>query len=425
MWILYSFALLLVLALGSPFWILRMLTAGKYRAGLAGRLGFVPQALRRAAHGRRTIWLHAVSVGEIIAASRLVAELERALPEHCICISTTTRTGYTLAQQRFGQERVFYFPLDFAFIVRRYLRALNPELLILVETELWPNLLLQCAKRSVPVAVVNARISDRSLPRYRRLRALWRPLLAKIALFSAQSEEDATRLRVIGAPAERVRMLGNLKFDVRSAEGENALVAELRTHLPTGAKVLICGSTLDDEEAALLDCLPALTVAVPSLICILAPRHPERFAAVAHLLQQRGIAFTRRSQWTGQPLASVFLLDSVGELASIYSLADVAFVGGSIVNAGGHNPLEPAQFAVPVVMGESYENFRGIVAAMREANAIEIVARKELCATLANLLSDAQHAAALGEAGQRVFLAESGATARTVGALLPLLRRPA
>ena len=425
MWILYSFALLLVLALGSPFWILRMLTAGKYRAGLAGRLGFVPQALRRAAHGRRTIWLHAVSVGEIIAASRLVAELERALPEHCICISTTTRTGYTLALQRFGRERVFYFPLDFAFIVRRYLRALNPELLILVETELWPNLLLQCAKSSVPVAVVNARISDRSLPRYRRLRALWRPLLAKIALFSAQGEEDATRLRAIGAPPERVRVLGNLKFDVRSAEGENTLVAELRAHLPTGAKVLVCGSTLDDEEAALLDCLPALTAAAPSLVCILAPRHPERFAAVAHLLQQRGIAFTRRSQWAGQPLASVFLLDSVGELASVYALADVAFVGGSLVSAGGHNPLEPAQFAVPVVMGESYENFRGIVAAMREANAIEIVACKELCVTLANLLSDAQCAAALGEAGQRVFLAESGATARTVAALLPLLRWPA
>ncbi len=206
--------------LGSPFWLLRMLTAGKYRAGLAGRLGSVPQALREYARGHRTIWLHAVSVGEIIAAGRLIAELENALPEHRICISTTTLTGHTLAQQRFGSERVFYFPLDFAFIVRRYLRALAPEMVVLVETELWPNLLLQCGRRHVLVAVVNARISDRSLPRYRRLRGLWRPLLAKIALFCAQSEVDAARLRSIGAPAERVRVLGNQKFDVHSAAGE-------------------------------------------------------------------------------------------------------------------------------------------------------------------------------------------------------------
>jgi len=402
-----------------------MLTAGKYRAGLAGRLGVVPQALRDAARGRRAIWLHAVSVGEIIAAGRLVAELEAALPEHIICISTTTRTGYTLAQQRFGSQRVFYFPLDFAFIVRRYLRATNPELLILVETEFWPNLLLQCAQRGVPVAVVNARISDRSLPRYRRLRGLWKPLLAKIALFSAQSEEDATRLRDLGAPPERVRVLGNLKFDVRSAAAESAFVTDLRAQLPAGAKVLICGSTLDDEEAALLTALPALTVIMPELLCILAPRHPERFDAVAQLLQQRGFAFTRRSQWTGQPLAGVFLLDSVGELASVYSLATLAFVGGSLVKAGGHNPLEAAQFAVPVVMGESYENFRGIVAAMRKVHGIEIVVRKELCTALTGLLTNPQRAIALGEAGQRVFLAESGATARTVAALLPLLRRSA
>jgi len=416
-----------VLVLGSPFWLLRMLTAGKYRAGLAGRLGFVPEALRNAARGRRTIWLHAVSVGEIIAAGRLVAELESALPEHCICISTTTRTGYTLAQQRFGSERVFYFPLDFAYIVRRYLRALAPEMLILVETEFWPNLLLQCAKRNVPVAVVNARISDRSLPRYRRLRALWRPLLTKIALFCAQSEEDALRLRAIGAPPERVRMLGNLKFDVRSVSGEGAFAAKLRAQLPAGAKVLVCGSTMNGEEAMLLDCLPALTAAAPSLVCILAPRHPERFDAVAQLLQQRGVGFTRRSQWSGQPLApaSVLLLDTVGELASVYSLADVAFVGGSLVASGGHNPLEPAQFGVPVVMGESYENFRGIVSAMRDAGAMEIVSRDTLCATLTTLLTDTQRAASLGAAGQRVFLAESGATARTVAALLPLLRRSA
>ncbi|HEY0307216.1 MAG TPA: 3-deoxy-D-manno-octulosonic acid transferase [Acidobacteriaceae bacterium] len=424
LWILYSFALALVLLLGSPFWLFRMLTTGKYREGLSQRLGRVPSALRSAARGRRTIWLHAVSVGEIIAAARLIAELEEELPHHLICISTTTRTGQRLAQQRFGHERVFYLPLDFAWIVRRYLAALSPELLILVETEFWPNLLLQCARRKIPVAVVNARISDRSLPRYRRLRALWRPLLQHVTLFCAQSEEDADRLRIIGAPAPRVRNLGNLKFDIRLAETHGPLADELRRQLPPNASVLVCGSTLDGEEAALLDCLPALTAALPNLVCILAPRHPERFAAVAQLLTQRKVRFVRRSQWSPQPIApaSVFLLDTVGELASIYSLADVAFVGGSLVPSGGHNPLEPAQFAVPVVMGESFENFRAIVASMRIADAIEIVSRQTLYPMLLALLTNPQRAAALGESGQRVFLSESGATERTVDALLPLLQ---
>ena len=425
LWIFYSFALALALALGSPFWLFRMLTTGKYREGLSQRLGMVPPALRRAARGRCVIWLHAGSVGEIIAAARLVAELEDALPGHLICISTTTRTGQSLARQRFGADRVFYYPLDFAWIVRRYLTALAPELLILVETEFWPNLLLQCARRKIPVAVVNARISDRSLPRYRRLRALWRPLLQRVTLFCAQSEEDADRLRAIGAPPKRVRELGNLKFDVRPAEAHGLLADELRAQLAPGAKILVCGSTLDGEEAAVLDCLPTLTDAVPGLVCILAPRHPERFAAVAQLLAQRGIPFVQRSQWSSQPIApaSVFLLDSVGELASIYSLADAAFVGGSLVPAGGHNPLEPAQFAVPVVMGESFENFRGIIASMRIADAIEIVSHQTLCSTLLALLTDPPRAAALGEAGQRVFLSEAGATERTVDALLPLLQR--
>lgn len=425
LWILYSFALALALVLGSPFWLVRMLTTGKYREGLAQRLGFVPPALRRLARGRRTIWLHAVSVGEIIAAARLVAELEEALPGHLICISTTTRTGQALARQRFGAERVFYYPLDFAWMVRRYLDALAPGMVVLVEAEFWPNLLLQCARRQIPVAVVNARISDRSLPRYRKLRRLWRPLLQHVTLFCAQSEEDADRLRIIGAPPKRVRDLGNLKFDVRPVAAEDGIASTLRAQLAPDARVLVCGSTLEGEEAALLGCLPALIAAVPGLVCVLAPRHPERFAGVAQLLTQRAVPFILRSQWSSQPIppGSVFLLDSVGELASIYSLADVAFVGGSLVAAGGHNPLEPAQFAVPVVMGESFENFRGIVASMRIADAIEIVSRQTLCSTLLALLSDPARAAALGEAGQRVFLAEAGATERTVDALLPLLQR--
>jgi len=290
-----------------------------------------------------------------------------------------------------------------------------------METELWHNLLLQCSRLGIPIAVANARISDRSYPRYQRLRALWSPLLRRVSLFAAQSSLDAARLRELGA--NNVAVFGNLKFDVRTDPASSALVSQLRTALPANAPILICGSTLAGEEDDLLDCLPALHAVAPGLICILAPRHPERFAAVADLLTHRGLSFTRRSQWNGASIApaSIFLLDSVGDLAALYSIATVAFVGGSLFTGGGHNPLEPAQFAIPIVMGDSFENFRDIIRAMLASQAIIVTPRKHLCANLTALLSDSSRAAALGLAAQRVYLAEAGATARTVAALLPML----
>jgi 3-deoxy-D-manno-octulosonic-acid transferase len=374
--------------------------------------------------GRKVIWVHAVSVGEVMAATQLIRELRAALPEWVIAVSTTTETGQRLARTRLPESPVFYLPLEFAFVVRRYLRVLRPAMLVLMESELWPNLMEQCTRSGVPMAVVNARISDRSLPRYLKLRRLWRPLLAQISLYLAQSEENARRLIRIGAPADRVRVSGNLKYDVRAA-GASLLVSMLREKLPEGSPVVVCGSTLEGEERVLLEAWPAVLAVEPRAVMVLAPRHPDRFSAVAGMVAGSGFAMVRASAFREQPVGieagSIFLLDTIGDLAAVYSLGAVAFVGGSLVPVGGHNPLEPAQFGVPVVMGESFENFREIVDAMLVHDAIRVVATTALPEALVAMLRNQADARALGERGQAFFEAQAGATARTVQALMKLL----
>ena len=412
MLVIYSLALLLVLVAGAPYWLFRMAASGKYREGLSERLGFVPRRLRIA---ERTIWVHAVSVGEVLAASRLIEELG-ARSGCTVMISTTTRTAQRLARERFGADRVFYFPLDFAFAVRAYLRALRPRMVVLLETEFWPRMLTECRRAGVPVAVVNARISDRSWPRYLRLRFLWRRLLNGFALVLAQSGVDADRLKALGA--SNVRVGGNLKYDIRVAQPA-AVTEALRSHMPPGVNVVVCGSTLMNEEQLLLDSLP------PDVVTILAPRHPERFDAVAAMLAGRGMSFVRRSEWLSSPAplsaGMFFLLDSIGELASVYSLASVAFVGGGMFVPGGHNPLEPAQFGVPAVMGPHYENFRGIVEKLRAGNAVVVAEASALPQVLRDLLADLDAAVAMGARARLVFESEAGATERAVTALIDLL----
>jgi len=421
---LYSVLLLAVLVVGAPYWLVRMATSGRYRAGLAGRLGFVPRGLRAAVVGQKVIWVHAVSVGEVMAAATLIRELRVVLPGWVIAVSTTTETGQRLARERLAATPVFYLPLDFKYAVRRYLGVLRPSMLLLMESELWPRLMMECARDGVPMAVVNARVSDRSLPRYLRLRRLWRPLLGKVSLYLAQSEETAERLVRMGAPAERVRVTGNLKYDIRVSE-ESALTAMLRSRLAGDARVVICGSTLDGEERMLLEAWPLVLAAEPKAMMVLAPRHPDRFAAVAGLVVGNGFGLVRASEFREMPVeaaaGSVILLDTIGDLASTYSLGAVAFVGGSLVAKGGHNPLEPARFGVPVAMGPSFENFREIVDAMRGEDAIRVVSPPMIGETLVAMLRDSDEARAMGERGRRVFEAQAGATARTMGALMELL----
>jgi 3-deoxy-D-manno-octulosonic-acid transferase len=397
-----------------------MATTGKYREGLPQRLGRVPRALRDHVKGKPVLWVHAVSVGEVLAASHLIQSL-REQSGCAVVISTTTRTGQALARERFGADSVFYFPLDFAFAVRAYLRALKPRMVVLLETEFWPRMLSECHRRRIPVAVVNARISDRSWPRYRRLRRLWQPLLRNFTAVLAQSEIDAQRLQALGAA--NAIAAGNLKYDIRIATPA-PIVRTIRQHLSPGTPVLVCGSTCatgsENEEQLILNALPA------DAVTILAPRHPERFPAVAEMLARSGRTWHRRSTWAANPVTlapgSILLLDTIGELAGLYAIATVAFVGGSLLPRGGHNPLEPAQFGVPILMGPHVENFRGIVAALRAERALEVVSPQTFTASATHLLTHPDEAQHMGSAAYTVCEREAGATGRAVTTILNILR---
>lgn len=427
----YNFALFVALIAGAPWWLWRMATTRKYREGFFERLGRVPRSLISDSFvDRPLIWLHAVSVGEVLAVTRLVKELESVLPGYLIVISTTTRTGQALARERFDSARVFYCPLDLPWPVSAYLDALQPRLLILAETEFWPNLLDGCFRRDIPVAVVNARISDRSWPRYRRFRLLWRPLLSRLSRVLAQSKTDADRLLALGCVTDHVSVAGNLKFDVRAAQ-ESEATRFLRS-MSAELRFIVAGSTLEGEESALVEEWPRLLAEDPQLVLVLAPRHPERFSSVAALLQKSGVLWSKRSSWSAESSAApraprslrpgeVVLLDTIGELASVYSLASVAFVGGSLVPSGGHNPLEPAQFAVPIVIGPHYANFVAIVDSLRSHDALRIAAKDELGSILIELLGDRAAAKAMGMRAKEVFNRQAGATDRCVTAIRELL----
>jgi 3-deoxy-D-manno-octulosonic-acid transferase len=425
-YLLYSVALALGLLLSLPFWLFQIARHGKYWRSFAQRMGKVPQSLT-AISGERLIWIHAVSVGEVLAVAGLIAQIRQAFPQHRIVVSSTTDTGQALAQKRFGAENAFYFPLDFAFAIRPYLRTLRPELIVLAETEFWPNFMRLAHASGARIAVVNARISDRSWPNYRRFTWALTKILRNVDLFLAQTQQDSERLKSIGADPSRVRITGNLKFDV-NLPSPPPILEPLRQALDAegAGPVLVCGSTVEDEERLLLKAFENILVKHPKAVMILAPRHPERFQTVAGIIQQMGIPFHLRSRWSREPLAgSVFLVDTIGELAALYGLADLAFVGGSLVPRGGHNIIEPAQHGVAIVTGNHTENFRDIVWLFQSRNAVRIVGMAELPLVLMHLLDNDDERAALGRRAQETIHSQMGATARTLQALTALLPQTA
>ena len=423
MYSLYTVLLALALVISMPWWLLEMLRHGKYRTGWRERLGSVPDRLLEPL-GINTIWIHAVSVGEVLAISRVVEQLKVRLPDWRLVVSTTTDTAQKLARERFGENNVFYFPLDLPFAVRPFLRALHPKLLVLAESEFWPNLLHEARLSGATIAVVNARVSDRSLPRYLRIRNPLARVLQNVQLFLAQSEEDGRRLVRMGAPADRVHVSGNLKFEVKPS-AKPAIASHFAATIQRGeiGPLLVAGSTLDGEEAMLLEMFRQVTACHPFVVLVLGPRHPERFDVVASILASSGLRYQRRSQWNGDsPVApGVFLLDSIGELASLYEFAELAFVGGSLVPRGGHNVLEAAQFGVPILVGPYTENFRDVIALFRQADALCVVSAQSLTPTVLQLLEDPVERAALGRRALEIMRSQQGATERTVEALLELL----
>jgi 3-deoxy-D-manno-octulosonic-acid transferase len=423
MYLLYSALLAAGLLLSLPYWIFQMMRHGKYRHGFMQRVGRIPSRL--VGHTpQATIWFHAVSVGEVLAISRLVDQIRLRWPNFRIVVSTTTDTGQKLARSRFGDENVFYFPIDLGFAIQPYLEALRPKLVVIAETEFWPNFLRLAKRSGACIAVVNARISDRSWPGYKRLR-WWLPsVIANVDLFLAQTYEDQKRLVDIGAVPERVQVSGNLKFDIEPPPPPD-VVASLRKNFQQSeaGPILVCGSTVDEEEERmLLQAFQNIQASHAHAVMILAPRHPERFAVVASLLESLGIRFWRRSLWTGEPIAGgVILLDTIGELAAIYGLADIAFVGGSLVPKGGHNIIEPARHGVAIVVGNHTENFRDIIWLFQTHNAVRIVGPAELPLVLMELISNEAERKAMGQRAAETLHEQAGATAKTFAALEELM----
>jgi len=371
------------------------------------------------------VWIQAVSVGEVELARGLVAELDRRAPELPLFLTATTTTGLELARRTLGDRLpVFPCPIDLPGPVSRIFEAARPKLLVLVETELWPEMLYQAGLREVPVAVVNARLSPSSFAGYRRVAGRLRTLLAPLAMVLARTEGDAQRFAGLNVPKERIVVSGNVKYDIEADQRPLEWENDVR-RVAGNRSIMVAGSTMEGEEAQVLDALSGLGPDGAKPFLILAPRHPERFDAVAQLLTDRGLIFSRRSNGNAIPSdTDVFLIDAIGELARSYRLARLAFIGGSLVPTGGHNPLEPAVWGVPVLSGPHVFNFDEVYDEMTKAGGAKLVADSaELRAWVAAWLEDPVSAVAAGKAGRDVVERNRGATARTVSALVELVKR--
>jgi 3-deoxy-D-manno-octulosonic-acid transferase len=421
MYALYSLLSAAALVLAAPWLVWQAVRHGKYRHRWRERMGSLPPAL--AGGPAPTLWLHAVSVGEVLSAVPLVAAFRRDHPGWRIVVSTTTRTGREMAEARLREAAgVFYFPLDFAWIVRRVLRHVQPALVVVVETEIWPNLLRLCRARGVAVLLANARISDRSFPRYQRLGGLLAPVLSQFDRMCAQSEDTAARLRALGAPPEKVVVTGSLKFDVG---GDGAPAVDVVARRLEGRPVLLAASTLRGEDEVVLDVIAQLRARVADARLVIAPRHPERFDEVTALAERTGLVVLRRTALAAVPDApfDVLVLDTIGELAALCAHATVVFVGGSLVPAGGHNILEPARYGRPIVVGPSMSNFAEIARLfLAEGALVQVPDAATASREILGLFGDPVRRRAIGEAAEAVLARHRGAVARTMREIAEVLR---
>jgi 3-deoxy-D-manno-octulosonic-acid transferase len=426
MYFAYSLLSLLAIVIASPYFLYQAIRHNKYTASFAQRLGYLPISLN--VDGEESIWIHAVSVGEALTARALAADLKARYPRLRLFLSTTTIAGHEVARRSVQHvDAVFYFPFDFAFIVRRTLEVVNPRLFIMMETEIWPNLLRLCRRRGVRTMMINGRISSRSYPRYRIARPFFRRVLADVDWFCMQSDESARRLIDLGANPARVMVTGSLKFDslelpAAAAHGRPRLFRFFR--MSPSRPVIVAGSTFRGEEAAVLRALGRVKKTMPTAVAILAPRQPDRFPEAERLARDAGFATIRRSELPidAEPRADVIVLDSIGELAQLYQLATVVFVGGSLVDHGGHNILEPAVVGKPIVFGPHMQNFKEIAESfVANGAAVCVQTERELDAELLALLTDPVRRARMGAAARALVEANRGAKEKTLAAIAALL----
>ncbi len=427
MYLAYSLLVVLAVLIGSPYFVYQAIRHRKYVGSVRQRLGLLPISLNL--DGDSSIWIHAVSVGEVLSARPLVEALRQRYPALRLYVSTTTMAGQQVARQQLQGETdgVFYFPFDFALIVRRVLNIVRPRLLLLVENEIWPHLLRECQRREVKTMIVNGRISGRSFPRYRLARPFFRRVLAGIDRFCMQSEESARRIIDLGADPGSVSVTGSLKFDA-AAGPDPHLRARGRVlrflRVAPDRVVVVAGSTMRGEELYVLRAFRRVKAVAPDALLILAPRHAERFAEAAQIAAEEGFATVRRTALgiDAEPRADVVVLDTIGELAQVYQLATVAFVGGSLVETGGHNILEPAVYGRTVVFGPHMSNFTEIASTfVANRAAVQVSSPRELEEQLVELVSNPVRRAALGAAARALVDANRGALDRTLQVVVRLL----
>ena len=432
MYLVYSFLLTVGFILLLPRFAIDAFRSRKYITGLSQRLGAIPKLDSSSAP---LIWLHCVSVGETEAARPLVRALQNRLPAHRLVVSTTTVTGQAVARQAFGKDAaaIIYFPIDWVCTIRRVLRALNPTAVLIMETELWPNLLRECRRRSIPVALVNGRISPNSFRRYHRIRAFMRRVLSDLSVALMQSDEDAQRISALGLGAERIRSVGNMKFDSATLPAtDHSVTSDLRERYAFKSEqpVIVAASTHAPEETVAIESFKILREGNPGARLLIAPRHPQRFEEVAKLIADSGFAWSRRSASvsTRDFDAAIVLLDSIGELRATFQFADIAFVGGSLIPHGGQNVLEPAAQGVCVLTGAHTHNFKAITDALLAKDALIQLPRLSaadapaaLARVIAELLSDEARRKAIGHRAQNVCAQNRGATQQTVDMLVNLL----
>jgi 3-deoxy-D-manno-octulosonic-acid transferase len=413
----------LALLVASPLLAYRSLVHSKYRTGWREKLlGLAPRRLST----NPCAWFHAVSVGEVLLLQPVLAALRRTRPEIDIWISTTTATGHAVARDKFPGDHVFYFPLDFTWSVRRAIQHVQPDLICLAELELWPNFIKAAHSAGVPLLLLNGRISERSFRGYRRIGWLVEQWLRRFSVLTVQTDEYAERIEALGAPPDRVIVTGSVKYDGLQSDRLNTRTQQLRTAfaLRDDDVVFIAGSTQAPEEALALDAYQKLKVEFPKLRLILVPRHKERFEEVAAIVRSRGLPLLRRNE-TASPngdASQVLLLDTLGELAACWGLADVAFVGGSISRRGGQNMLEPAAYGAAVLFGPNTFHFRHAVEMLLLRDAAKVVhSGDELAATVLLLLANENLRRAMGRRARDLVLSQRGATDRVMHSILNLL----
>jgi len=417
----YSFILALGLLVSSPYWMVKGIRERKYLNNFLQRLGFRMPPSIGSIH---PLWIHAVSVGEVLAVKPLLLALHAVRPEMPIVISTVTLTGMALARKELSSAKsIFFFPFDWGFCVNRFLRLLRPRAVVLMETELWPNFLNKCSQSSIPVFLANGRISDTSWGRYRWLRWITQSMLAKIQTIGAQTQTDKERLVQLGARRNGVLVTGNLKFDFPDIplDKESEVLRNIGNtlRLEPETPVIVVGSSMKGEDALFLDVFAKVRQAVPSTRLVIAPRHPERFDEVAHIIRDSGIPAARRSNPdTAHDGAAIFLLDSIGELRTAYSLATVVVIGGSFRSSGGHNPLEPAALGKAILFGPDMSNFREIARVLIREQAALQCTQDRLAQVLIELLQDDRARERLGQRAMAALKANRGAAEKSAQFLL-------